>query len=179
MRQGIVLQVTYGDVHFLLMPYCLKQFQNRWFVVGRSSKQDDELTVYALDKIMRLDMTAKRFKFPRSWKAKKHFDGYFGVDRSKDPEQITIRVTGKAVERLLAFPLHPSQRLMEKSEDQAVFTYWLAPTKDFAEALRVFGSAIEVLSPGEFRQQFVDDTQQQARNYGMNLHYIGEQLSLF
>ena len=69
--------------------------------------------------------------------------------------------------------------MMEKTEDHAVFTYWLAPTHDFCAKLQSFGSALEVLSPGELRQRFVDDTQRQARNYGMNLHYIGEQLSLF
>ena len=186
MRQGVVLQVTYQSalnpqpsaLIFLLMPYCLKQFRGRWYVVGRSSKQDD-LKVYALDVIARVEWTPKRFKFPRSWKAEKHFEGFFGVDRSLEPETITVRVTGKTVQRLLRHPIHSSQRLMEKTEDQAVFTYWLAPTKEFAEALRAYGSAVEVLSPGEFRQHFIDDTQWQARNYGMNLHYIGEQLSLF
>ena len=179
MRQGVVLQVTYQSaLIFLLMPYCVKQFQGRWYVVGRSSKQDD-LKVYALDDIARLEWTPKRFKFPRGWKANKHFEGYFGVDRSSDPETITVRVSGKTVQRFIDRPLHATQRLMEKGEDQAVFTYWLAPTKEFAEALSAFGSAVEVLAPGEFRQRFMDDTQTQARNYGMNLHYIGEQLSLF
>lgn len=186
MRQGVVLQVTHrstinshlSTLNYFLMPYCLKQFQGRWYVVGRSSKQD-ELKVYALDDIDRVRWTAKRFKFPRGWKPNKHFEGFFGVDRSLEPETVTIRVTGKTVQRFLEHPVHPSQRLTEKGDDQAVFTFWLAPTRDFAEALRACGSAVEVLSPGTFRQLFIDDTQWQARNYGMNLHYIGEQLSLF
>ncbi len=189
MQQGIVLRLTYrsekpdengenAPSQFLLMPYCLKQFHDAWFVVGRSSKQD-ELTLYALDNIIRLERTPKRFKYPRSWKAVRHFDGYVGVDRSRDPQTITVRVTGKAVQRLLAQPLHPSQRLVEKSDDQAVFTFWLAPTAELAEMLRPLGSTIEILAPGDLRQRFVDDTQWQARNYGMNLHYVGEQLSLF
>ena len=183
MRREVVLDITYlletgEEVSFLLMPYCLKEYQRRWYVVGRSSKQD-ELTVYALERIKKLAFTNKRFKFPRAWKGEKHFEGFFGVDRSLEPQTITIRVTGKAVKRLTLHPLHTSQRLMEQAEDQAVFTFWLAPTRDFVEALRSLGSAVEVLSPGELRQRFVDDTQWQARNYGMNLHYVGEQLSLF
>ena len=183
MRKEIVLNVTYlletgEEVSFLLMPYCLKENQRRWYVVGRSSKQD-ELTVYALERIKKLSSTNKRFKFPRAWKGEKHFEGFFGVDRSLEPETITVRVTGKAVRYLLEHPLHPSQRLVEQAEDQAVFTYWLAPTIDFRAALHSLGSALEVLSPGDLRQRFVDDTQWQARNYGLNLHYVGEQLSLF
>ena len=183
MRREIVLDVTYRlstgeEVNFLLMPYCLKEYQRRWYVVGRSSKQD-ELTVYALDRILRLSFSRKHFKFPRAWKGERHFEGFFGVDRSSEPLTVTVRVTGKAVQELLRYPLHSSQHLMEQAEDQAVFTYWLAPTRDFCAKLHSFGSALEVLSPGDLRQRFVDDTQWQARNYGMNLHYIGEQLSLF
>ena len=183
MHREVVLDITYllstgEEVSFLLMPYCLKEFQRRWYVVGRSSKQD-ELTVYALERMRRVVPTAKHFKFPRAWKGERHFDGFFGVDRSADPETVTIRVTGAEVGQLLSHPLHPSQHLVEQAEDQAVFTYWLAPTRDFVAALRSLGSALEVLSPGDLRQRFVDDTQWQARKYGMNLHYIGEQLSLF
>ena len=184
MRREIVLEVNYRlesgeEVTFLLMPYCLKEHLRSWYVVGRSSKQDDELTVFALDRIISLRNTTKRFKFPRAWKGEKHFEGFFGVDRSAEPQTVTVRVTGKAVKYLLEHPIHPSQHLMEQAEDQAVFTYWLAPTKDFRAALHALGSALEVLSPGDLRQRFVDDTQWQARNYGMNLHYVGEQLSLF
>ena len=183
MRQEVVLEITYllesdETATFLLMPYCLKEHQRRWYVVGRSSKQD-ELTVYALDRIRKITLTRKHFKFPRSWKGERHFEGFFGVDRSAEPQTITIRVNGKAVKQLQQQPLHPSQHLMEKAEDQAVFTYWLAPTKDFMEQLHALGSAVEVLAPGDLRQKFVDDTQWQARHYGMNLHYVGEQLSLF
>ena len=183
MRSEQVLEVTYafedGTVStFPLMAYCLREFRRRWYVVGRTSKEG-ELLLFELERFQDAVFTPQHYKFPRSWKADKHFEGYFGIDRSGEPQAITIRVSGKSVAELLRHPLHSSQHLMEETAESAVFTYWLAPTREFAEALRVLGADLEVVSPGDFRQLFVDDTQRQARHYGMNLHYVGEQLSLF
>ena len=183
MRTETVLDVRYtaedGAVtEFPLMPYCLKQFDGRWFVVGRTSKEG-ELNLYDLSRMQSVSLTRRKFKFPRSWKAERHFEGYYGVDRTADPVTVTVRLTGKAVNRVLRQPLHASQRVVEHTADHAVLSYWLAPTADFTERLHALGSAAEVLSPGTLRQQFIDDAQRQAMNYGMNLHYVGEQLSLF
>jgi len=183
MRAEQVLDVTYlhedGTVStFPLWPYCLKEFRRRWYVVGRTSKEG-ELLLFELERFQDATYARKQFKFPRSWKADKHFEGYFGVDRSDEPQTITVRVFGKAMDEMLRHPLHASQRLMEKTDEQAVLAFWLAPNREFAEGLRAFGGDLEVVSPGDFRQLFMDDAQRQARHYGMNLHYVGEQLSLF
>ncbi len=183
MRKEVILEVTYRfenevESSFLLMPYCLKEFQRHWYVVGRSS-QLDELVVYDLDRISHLSFSQKRFKFPRSWKAAKHFEGYFATDRSAEPQTITIKVTGNARKHLIDHPLHPSQHTIEQTPDYVVLSYWLAPTKDFVQALRALGAQVEVLAPGSLRQLFINDTQRQAKIYGMNMHYVGEQLSLF
>lgn len=185
MRDGKIIDMKYRyddgtRVQTLLMPYAVKQFDRGWYVIGKKSiSSDEKLTVFALENIQSMEITDKEYKYPRSWKAHKYFDGYFGVDKTGEPGTITLRVTGKAIEQLRRHPLHASQHELEQGEDYSVFAYFLAPTPDFAEKIRALGSMAEVLAPGSLRQQFLDDTQQQARLYGMNLHYVGEQLSLF
>lgn len=185
MRDGKIVDMKYRyedgtRIQTVLMPYAVKQYDRGWYVIGKKSNSpEDKLAIYALENILSLEITDKNYKYPRSWKAQRYFDGFFGVDKSAEPETITLRVTGSYIDTLRRHPLHSSQHELETGADYSVFGYFLAPTEDVARLIRAMGASVEVLSPGSLRQQFLDETQAQARLYGMNLHYVGEQLSLF
>ena len=83
MREGVKLSMTYHSFHreepstFEVEPYCVKLFEQRWYMLGMS----DKLRIYALDRIKSLEPTECKFKLPKKFDAAKFFEDYSGMNR--------------------------------------------------------------------------------------------------
>lgn len=166
MKEGRRLVVSYqgfkrAEPHtFLLDPYCLKVFKQRWYLVGKPEDhpEEKEPRVYALDRVKDLAVTDKSFHLPAAFKADKFFENQFGIDRSlTKAEKIRVKVTHYDANFLRSLPLHESQRIIEENEQFTIFEYKLAPTYDFIMELRKFGSTLEVLAPQSLREEFAKE----------------------
>lgn len=168
MRRNQWLQVSHrrfdstDERAFRLAPYCLKVFKQRWYVLGKDSEHND-VRIYALDRITALQITEKAFSLPCHFNAESYFEGYYGVFRGKQfrPELIRVRVSPEAAPFLRSLPLHTSQQ----EPEPCLFTWYVAPTFDFVQQLRTFGSNLEVLAPESLRDEFAEETMRLARIY--------------
>lgn len=174
MREERQLRVTYRrfdarESHsFLLAPYCLKIFKQRWYLVGKPEDHPEETDprVYALDRVLTLTETDEPYHFPKSFKAGKFFEGHFGVDRRvTQVEEVRVFVTADAANYLRTLPIHESQQEMECHTDYSIFVFRVAPTYDFIQELRKHGSNLEVLAPASLRDAFQKDVQEQMKRY--------------
>ena len=81
MRESVALLMTYHSFHreepstFEVEPYCVKLFEQRWYMLGMS----DKLRIYALDRIKALEPTERKFKLPKKFDAAKFFEDYYGI----------------------------------------------------------------------------------------------------
>ena len=99
MRNNLWLQVRHCrfDSHeesvFMLAPYCLKVFKQRWYILGKNSEHKD-VRLYALDRIIALETTDKTFSLPRNFDVQSYFRGFYGVFRGEQfkPEHIRVLV---------------------------------------------------------------------------------------
>ena len=160
MKENRVLNITYfsywkeKESNFDVMPYCVKLYRQRWYMVARSTGYD-EPRIYALDRIRRLSPTADTFKMPRNWSAEQYFDGCFGIiaDQSVDKQLVRLRVTADQARYFRDLPLHQSQVEVERNDGYSVFRYFLRPTFDFQQELLWNGEAVEVLEPQWLRDE--------------------------
>jgi predicted DNA-binding transcriptional regulator YafY len=153
---------------FLLDPYCLKVFKQRWYLVGKPEDhpEEKEPRVYALDRVKDLAVTDKAFHLPAAFKAATFFENQFGIDRSKTKaEKIRVKVANWDANFLISLPLHTSQRVVESNDEYTVFEYKLAPTYDFIMELRKYGSKMEVLAPQSLREEFAEEAEHLAQMY--------------
>lgn len=174
MKESKKLQVTYQGFYrsephtFLLAPYCLKIFKQRWYMVGKPDDhpEEKEPRVYALDRVHSINTTDQPFKLPKNFSTTKFFDGCFGVDRSQTQIQdIRIRTGAATANFIRTLPLHSSQQEVERTAEHSVFVFRLAPTYDFIQELRKHGPYLEVLEPAELREQFRQDLQSALEQY--------------
>ena len=137
---------------FTLEPYCVKLFENRWYVLGRNS--NDDVKIYTLDRIQSVEETTDTFKLPKGFSAEKFFSKKYGVVISHDvkPERIVIRANEHHKNYLKALPIHHSQRLKEDCGEYADFELFLSPTYDFVMKLLQSASMVEVISPDSLRE---------------------------
>jgi len=116
-----------------------------------------------LARVQCIKPTDKKFKQPRKFDPKAYFSGYYSVFRGKQytPEIIQARVVPIAAKFLRSLPLHHSQKEVEP----CVFKWFVAPTLDFIQQLRTYGSELEILQPQSLSEPFKAELEKQLALY--------------
>ena len=159
MRENRVVTIAYRRFNdpqsrkFPIEPYCVKLFENRWYVLARNV-QHDNVRIYGLDRIAALEITSDTFKLPEGFSASDCFSNYYGIiiDENAKAERIVVRAFGDHVPYMDSLPLHHSQKLIKDNGGYADFELFLAPTFDFIMKLLSAGGMIEVVSPASLRK---------------------------
>ena len=55
-------------------PYCVKLFENRWYLIGRSAERD-RIRIYGLDRMMNVKVLDERFELPADFDAEEFLRG--------------------------------------------------------------------------------------------------------
>ena len=101
MKKGYSLEMTYRSYWretsntFIVEPYCVKLFRQRWYMLARSPYYD-KLLIYALDRIRDLKTDPdNKFKLSSSFNPSEYFDECFGVIASDgtDVEDVKLKVS--------------------------------------------------------------------------------------
>ena len=171
MRDGGVLEMTYQGFAkkepftFLIEPYCLKMFKQRWYMVAHSQGKNKTL-VYSLDRIHALEPTTQKFKLPKNFDAEFYFRNTYGVSGMEEqPEEVIIKIEAYQANFLRTLPLHASQTEVERQEQYSIFRYNIVPSFEFKQELRKHGSVLEVLKPQWLRDEFRKDLAYQLSKY--------------
>ena len=163
MKENRVVNITYRPFKkshsytFPIEPYCVKLFENRWYVLAHNVHYDD-IRIYGLDRVESAEMTDQTYKLPKDFDAAEYFSTAYGIvlDYDVKPERIVIRANEDHKYSLKSLPLHHSQRLIEDYGEYADFELYLSPTYDFIMKLLHVGSMIEVVSPVSLRKTMKD-----------------------
>lgn len=174
MKQNTRFSVSYQSYgsntprQFLLEPYCIKLFSQRWYVLANAHRpataekpERNFMGIFALDRIKTLEPTREKFILPKDFDAAHFFSECFGViagDGTKC-ERVVLRVFGTEVNYFRDLKLHHSQTEIGEGDGYVDFEYRIRPTYDFTQAILANGNHVKVLSP----QWFADDVREQLR----------------
>ena len=157
----LVLQLTYQSFKartantILFHPYILKEFNNRWFVVGRKDKEEKILTL-ALDRIQQIDYKLKLTYKKKKFDAARYYENTYGVTVLNDKSIATIqlKIDRSNAPYVLTKPFHKSQKLIEMLDDGSIIIELRVHHNFEIERLILgFGDAIEVLKPKRLRNR--------------------------
>lgn len=173
MKDNRVINITYHPYNkqeastFPIEPYCVKLFENRWYVLGYTKKHR-ELRTYALDRMENLEIWDERFVLPKNFSASRFFEPYYGIytDRKIKPVRVVVRSIWENAPYMKSLPLHHSQCVIEEiPEKYTDFEFYLAPTYDFVMKLMQYGDFLTVLEPKSLRQTMKDTVANMAKMY--------------
>ncbi len=175
LKENIVISIQYQafrrDVPskpFLIEPYCLKVFSQRWYILARHATHNTELDqdfvddfdyslrVFALDRIASLELTDENFLFYSKFSPDDFFRYSYGIYTShiEEAREIVVRVYGEDREYLRTCPIHDSQEEVMATSGYTDYKFFLKPTYDFVQKLLSYGANIEVRLPLDFRNVF-------------------------
>ena len=140
---------------FMVEPYCVKLFKQRWYVAARSPYYN-KVMIYSLDRILHLELLADtRFKMPDSFNPTEYFGEYYGViiDSDYDVEKVKLKVSVGQANYLRSLSLHHSQQEIQATNEYSIFELNIRPTFDFYQEILRNGEDVEVLEPLWLRKE--------------------------
>ena len=171
LRDKTAFQMTYqgfGKPHpstFVVEPYCLKMFKQRWYLLAYSPDLD-KMLIYSLDRIHAIEPTKQKYQLPKDFDAEFYFRNVYGVSGMEDePQEVDIKIEAYQANFLRTLPLHFSQTEIERQEQYSIFRYNIVPSFEFKQELRKHGSVLEVLKPQWLRDEFRKDLAYQLSKY--------------
>lgn len=133
---------------FILHPYLLKEFRNRWFVFGR---RKGNLVNLALDRIHNIDIEEnEKFIENDLFDPETFFEDTVGVTKNigMKPEIVRFWVNTQNAPYVETKPFHRSQKMIEEYKDGSkVFEINVVVNQELQREFFGFADTIKVLSP--------------------------------
>ena len=156
-RQPLVIQYqsfrSTSSVVWILHPYYLKQYNNRWFLFGLNDV-DSRLTNLALDRIISIDEASASFIPNEQYDFETYFEDIIGVTRLEGKEAVEIHLAFdyQTAPYILSKPLHGSQKVKSKDARELVISIEVIPNYELESCILAFGEKVQVIKPEAFRQ---------------------------
>jgi len=162
MKKGVRIAVDYRKYgtesakHLVFEPYCIKMFNQRWYVLGHFHRDatpekpmKDYFGVFSFDRIMHMELTDIPFNVDPNFDAQAYFAECYGVVAGDGTSAARIVLRAYNLERfyLKDLPMHGSQTVIAEGENYTDFELYMRPTVDFTGALMGSGNQLKVLSP--------------------------------
>lgn len=158
LQQNLMIDIDYenfAEVKFsgVVCPLCVKLFKRRWYVLCSIGK--NRMRIFALDRIKKLELTDRTFKYPNNFSPSDYFSDFFGIITMSEgkAENIVIRTYAELPAYLHSLPIHHSQRELETNQTYTDFSLHLVPTFDFIQEILLHRNQIEVLAPFSLRRE--------------------------
>ncbi len=134
-------------------PYLLKEYRNRWYLVGKSELKDKVIT-FGLDRVSKLTVLSDTYKKNHSFSPDRFFKYSIGITSDDgSPSKIIIEAEVLLSKYLLSQPLHISQEYLGEKNNVHLFSFFLLPTYELKMQLLGFGKDIKVIEPRELRDE--------------------------
>ncbi len=172
----VVLKIKYksfksrDENEFLFHPFILKEYNNRWFLVGKK-KSRAPISNLALDRIISIDYDFKTAYIDENFDADKYYKNVIGVtvNTGLQPRKIELKVNAIHAPYVLTKPLHHTQRLIKTNEDRSIIVHLLLVENfEFERQVLGFGDGIEVVKPEGLRKKMKDILRNALANYEIN-----------
>ncbi|MBD0401701.1 YafY family protein [Flammeovirga sp. EKP202] len=137
-----------------LTPFILKEYNNRWFVVGR--KKGRELLTLALDRIIKVDYDLNREYSDENFNGDEYYKHTVGVSVLPISylKKIQLKIDGKNAPYVITKPLHHSQQILSKEKDGSItIEINVHINYELERLLLGFGSSLEVIKPQALRNR--------------------------
>jgi predicted DNA-binding transcriptional regulator YafY len=165
-----VLKIKYKpfnkDEHEVVFhPYFLKQYNNRWFVLGLNQELGIETWNFALDRILEINpITEKYINSRTDWEY--HFSQIIGVTKPNDLEEEIIELifNEEIAPYIETKPLHQSQ-FSKRVENGLYVRFKLIPNYELEQIILSYGEKVKVLSPSSLYESIKHKLEKAFKQY--------------
>lgn len=144
-----------GPNAFDFHPYYLKEYRNRWFVMGIKKRKTPILTL-ALDRIVSLKGCDTPF-IPKEagFVPANFFNDVLGVTVNPEskPEKVVLFADNQTAPYILTKPIHHSQQVEETLSNGVVFSINVQMNYELEREILGFGDRVRVIGPDRLKRR--------------------------
>lgn len=155
-----------GTFTWIIHPYYLKQYNNRWYLIGLNDNEYKSITHLGLDRIRSIEQVHKPFvenTFIEDFD--EYFEDIVGVSfpQMRVIKHIVLRFSQHRFPYIVAKPIHGSQKIV--SRDQRIVSLDVMQNRELESIILSFGEDVEVVEPQAFRDTILGKLKKACNNY--------------
>ncbi len=150
-----------------LHPYILKEYNNRWFLVGMNEVSQKIMTL-ALDRIDSIEYNLDLNYTKNNFNGDEYYAHTIGVTVLPDDhvEEVIFKINRSNAPYVITKPFHLSQQIVDSNSDGITFKIKVHHNYELERLILGFGSSIEVISPTHLRRRIKRNLASAVKNYG-------------
>lgn len=150
----------------ILHPYLLKEYRNRWYLLGLNH-QLNEIRTYGLDRIISITPASSAIVYCQSdFDPASYFRSTIGIYAPQtDPVRVILKFKSGQAHYIITQPIHESQEIVEETADHVTFSLLVTPTYEFISMILGWGAEVEVVKPKELRDTVIRALKESLLNY--------------
>lgn len=138
---------------YSVKPYLLKEYQNRWYLIGIIGGSN-EFRTFGIDRILNLEVKEDTFHPNSDLNPHALFENTVGLTYSSNElEEVLLSFTPLQGKYLKTLPLHKSQEIIEDNKTELQIKLTIVPNYEFKQKIMMLGDAVKVVKP----EWLVDD----------------------
>lgn len=141
---------------WLVHPYMLKEYRNRWFLIGRVGNNTQPSNI-RLDSIKgKIKNSKEPFIENDLFDPETYFNNMIGVSFSETglPEKIVFKISNRSAEYIRTKPIHRSQNILKTYKDGSIqVEIMVIINYELISTLLSYGSALTIISPVSLRDE--------------------------
>lgn len=158
LHKGIInkktIDITYQSFkasapqNIVFYPYLLKEYRNRWFVLG-TNKKAKAIMILALDRIVDFkELPSEKYIKP-DFDVSTYFNDVLGVTKmhNQRAQIVVMKIIKEHAPYVITKPIHPSQKILKEEPDGTIFSIEVIWNFELEREILGFGEQIQVLSP--------------------------------
>ena len=168
----VVIKLTYKSFKskeeqvFNFHPFILKEFNNRWFLVGKK-KASVSVTNLALDRIVAIDFDFNLEYIDEDFDAENYYKDVVGVTVNEGlrTKKIELWIDKSNAPYVITKPFHHSQEVISEDETGIIIGLNLKINYEFERLILGFGQCIKVISPEGLQKRMKEKLKLALENY--------------
>lgn len=148
-----------------LHPYLIKEYRNKWYLIGWSEDRKDYLT-FGLDRILTLDLQRQTYSRRKDFNPDIFFKYSIGITEfDHKPQDIVLSfdpIIGKLIK---AQALHHTQSTVSDTPKALKISLRLLVTEELIQTLLAFGNKVTVQKPVSLKSEVKDRLKKALENY--------------
>ncbi len=138
----------------IVHPILLKEFENRWYLVGYSESHKS-IRTFGLDRIYEPLHLKRKYIDSDQSEVYSYCNDIIGVYpiENQPKQKITFLTSIKITNYFEAYPIHFSQKAEKNESGSSFFTIDVVPSMELIRLFRSYGRNLEVINPQWLRQQ--------------------------
>ncbi|WP_158825659.1 helix-turn-helix transcriptional regulator [Mucilaginibacter lacusdianchii] len=134
---------------FCFSPYLLKEYRNRWFILGMRHGRGGHLLNLALDRIESIEEHEEMYRENTVIDLATYYNDVIGVTKSPGQRdcEVVFWIDNANAPYIVTKPLHHTQKFLAEENEGKVFSIKVILNYELERELLGFGSKIKVLGP--------------------------------